>query len=123
MNKADVLFNKVDVLSYTPTSKAYDVIVSNPPYITQMEKADMKDNVLNWEPFLALFVDNDDPLLFYKRIAAIGKLMLREQGRVYFEINRSYGLEIKVMLESLGYSGVEIRKDCFGNDRMIKAVV
>jgi release factor glutamine methyltransferase len=81
----------------------------------------MDANVLDWEPSLALFVPDEDPLLFYRRIAELAKEMLAEGGSLYYEINQAYGLETVQMLESLGYSSIELRKDTFGNDRMIKA--
>ena len=110
-----------DVLSAEPEGKLYDVMVSNPPYITEKEKADMDANVLDWEPSVALFVPDADPLLFYRKIAVLGISMLSEGGSLYFEINRAYGEATGEMLESLGYRQVELRKDSWGNDRMIKA--
>jgi release factor glutamine methyltransferase len=98
------------------------VIVSNPPYITESEKADMEANVLDWEPATALFVPDADPLLFYRKIAELGTVMLKEGGSLYFEINRAYGNETVQMLEDLGYKQIQLRKDDWGNDRMIKAV-
>ena len=81
----------------------------------------MDANVLDWEPGTALFVPDADPLLFYRRIAGLGLSMLSEGGALYFEINRAYGEETLRMLEGLGYKETELRKDGFGNDRMIKA--
>ena len=120
-NEADVLFRQQDVLVAKPESTRYDVIVSNPPYIAEKEKANMDANVLDWEPSLALFVSDDDPLLFYRKIACLAKDMLTEDGSLYYEINQAYGLETVQMLEELGYHSIELRKDAFGNDRMIKA--
>ena len=120
-NEADVLFRQQDVLFAKPESVRYDVIVSNPPYIAEKEKANMDANVLDWEPSLALFVSDDDPLLFYRKIALLAKEMLTEDGSLYYEINQAYGLETVRMLEELGYHSIELRKDDFGNDRMIKA--
>ena len=120
-NEADVLFRQQDVLVAKPESARYDVIVSNPPYIAEKEKANMDANVLYWEPSLALFVSDDDPLLFYRKIACLAKDMLTEDGSLYYEINQAYGLETVQMLEELGYHSIELRKDAFGNDRMIKA--
>ena len=110
-----------DILNVAPVSNRYDVIVSNPPYITEKEKVDMEANVLAWEPSVALFVSDDDPLVFYRRIAQLGKTMLREGGALYFEINRAYGKDMQCMLASLGYKDIELRIDEWGNDRMIKA--
>lgn len=120
-NGAQVLFRQVDVLKVCPEGHRYDVIVSNPPYITESEKQDMEANVLDWEPHTALFVPDADPLLFYRRIAELGVSMLNEGGALYFEINRAYGEETVRMLEGLGYKQIELRKDDWGNDRMIKA--
>ena len=81
----------------------------------------MESNVLDWEPSLALFVPDEDPLLFYRKIAQLGCDMLKEGGSLYFEINRAYGEETILMLKELGYARIELKKDSWGNDRMIKA--
>jgi len=117
-----VTFKEQDVFAAVPSSSQYDVIVSNPPYITEKEKVDMENNVLDWEPSIALFVPDSDPLLFYRTIAELGLEMLVPEGALYFEINRAYGAMMKSMLEQMGYRHVELRKDMFGNDRMIKAM-
>ena len=121
LNEVEVLLRQQDVLSAQPEPACFDVIVSNPPYITESEKADMEANVLDWEPATALFVPDTGPLLFYRKIAELGAVMLEEGGSLYFEINRSYGNETVQMLEALGYKQIELRKDDWGNDRMIKA--
>ena len=121
-NDVNVLFSKQNVLEAVPSASHYDVIVSNPPYITEKEKVDMEANVLDWEPSIALFVPDSDPLLFYRKIAELGLKMLVSEGALYFEINRAYGAMMKSMLENMGYKHVELRKDMFGNDRMIKAI-
>ena len=120
-NGVKVLLRQKDVLKSIPEGNLYDVIVSNPPYITNKEKADMEANVLDWEPSLALFVPDGDPLLFYRKIAQLGCDMLKEGGSLYFEINRAYGEETILMLKELGYARIELKKDSWGNDRMIKA--
>jgi release factor glutamine methyltransferase len=120
-NDAEVLLNRKDVLAALPEGMSYDVIVSNPPYICEKEKVDMDANVLDWEPEGALFVPDADPLLFYRKIAELGVSMLAEGGSLYFEINRAYGEQTVDMLVSLGYGNIELRKDSWGNDRMIKA--
>ena len=122
LNGVEVLLRQQDVLLAQPDSACFDVIVSNPPYITESEKADMEANVLDWEPATALFVPDADPLLFYRKIAELGTVMLKEGGSLYFEINRAYGNETVQMLEDLGYKQIQLRKDDWGNDRMIKAV-
>ena len=121
LNEVEVLLRQQDVLSAQPEPACFDVIVSNPPYITESEKADMEANVLDWEPATALFVPDTDPLLFYRKIAELGTVMLKEGGSLYFEINRAYGNETVQMLEALGYKQIELRKDDWDNDRMIKA--
>ena len=120
-NAVEVLFRQQDVLYALPGDTRYDVIVSNPPYITEKEKLDMDANVLDWEPFTALFVPDADPLLFYRKIAELGLSMLNIGGALYFEINRAYGQETLRMLEGLSYKQIELRKDEWGNDRMVKA--
>ena len=121
-NGAVVTFCCQDVLSESLPETEVDVLVSNPPYIAEKEKASMERNVLDWEPGLALFVPDDDPLLFYRRIAEAGLRILSPKGRLYYEINRAYGKETVELLERLGYTEVELRKDLSGNDRMVKAV-
>ena len=120
-NGVEVLFRQKDVLKVSPDEARYDVIVSNPPYIAEKEKVDMEANVLDWEPSIALFVPDEDPLLFYRTIAQLGFSMLKEGGALYFEINRAYGQETIQMLEAMGYKEIELRKDSWGNDRMMKA--
>lgn len=113
---------QADILQDELTDCRVDVVVSNPPYITDSERKDMEENVLDWEPELALFVPDADPLRFYRRIARKGLDWLTEGGALYFEINRAYGAETVRMLEACGYRDIALRKDLSGNDRMIKAV-
>ena len=119
--QADVRFVECDVLTcrMDEAGSYYDVIVSNPPYVT--EKVDMKPNVLQWEPSLALFVPDDDPLRFYRCIATLGRGMLNRGGRLYFEINRAYGREVVDMLRVMGYVRVRVEKDLSQNDRFVIA--
>ncbi len=120
--QANVRFVECDVLAcQVDKAGLYDVIVSNPPYVTEAEKADMEPNVLQWEPSLALFVPDDDPLRFYRRIAVLGRDMLADGGRLYFEINRVYGREMVEMLRTMGYVGVRVEKDLSQNDRFVIA--
>lgn len=121
-NHVEVRFSKCDVLTFVPEDARLDVLVSNPPYIMDEEKKEMGANVLQWEPELALFVQDKDPLLFYRKIAELGLVMLRPGGALYFEINRAYGNDTVNMLQAKGYAQVELRKDLFGNNRMVKAV-
>lgn len=113
---------QADILQDELPDCRVDVVVSNPPYITDSERKDMEENVLGWEPELALFVPDTDPLRFYRRIARKGLDWLTEGGALYFEINRAYGAETVRMLEAYGYRDIALRKDLSGNDRMIKAV-
>ena len=120
-----VSFEQVDVLGNgndSGNTMAYDIIVSNPPYICEEESAEMDRNVLEHEPRLALFVPNNDPLIFYKKIAQMGMRMLKEGGGLYFEVNRRFGNEVVELLKGMNYQEVELRKDMFGNDRMVKAI-
>ena len=117
-----VLFRQRDVLSDDwEKSPSFDVIVSNPPYVTEAEKDEMEANVLDWEPALALFVPDDDPLRFYRRIAALGRELLLPEGKLYFEINRAFGREIAYMLEMNQYRDIRVIKDIFGKDRIVTA--
>jgi len=118
----DVHFSLVDVLTAVSGKNTYDIIVSNPPYIGEKEKEVMEQNVLNWEPELALFVPDNDPLRFYRRIAQLGVDMLLPGGRLYFEINQAYGSETIELLNMLNYKNVRLIKDLFGNNRMVTAV-
>ena len=121
-NGQAVTFEQVDILAYEPTGEQFDIIVSNPPYIKENEKEAMHANVLDWEPHTALFVPDNDPLLFYRAIAEKGLFMLTPGGKLYFEINRAHGKETMEMLAALGYTCIELRKDFADNDRMIRAV-
>jgi release factor glutamine methyltransferase len=97
-----------------------DIIVSNPPYVRHLEKEEIKLNVLEYEPHLALFVPNDDALLFYKKIAEIAKEILVPNGQLFFEINQYLGKEMVALLQNLGFENIELKKDLYGNDRMIR---
>ena len=120
--KAEVMFLQRDVLSDDwEKTPSFDVIVSNPPYVTEAEKNGMDANVLDWEPELALFVPDDDPLRFYRRIADLGRELLLPEGRLYFEINQAYGRETAHMLEMNQYRDVRVIKDIFGKDRIVTA--
>ena len=121
-NGCAVTFEQVDILAYQPTGELFNIIVSNPPYIKENEKEAMHANVLDWEPHTALFVPDNDPLLFYRTIAEKGLQILKPGGRLYFEINRAHGNETMEILAALGYTGFELRKDFADNDRMIRAV-
>lgn len=111
-----------DILKTDDLEQAFDIIVSNPPYVRNLEKAEIKRNVLDHEPHLALFVDDYDALVFYRKIAELAMKNLGPNGFLYFEINQYLGKEMIGLLESMGFENVELRKDIYGNDRMVKAV-
>lgn len=120
--QASVNFAMCDVLNCQSVSQErYDVIVSNPPYVLESEVHRMERNVLDWEPTLALFVPDSDPLRFYRRIGELGLGYLKEGGKLYFEINRAFGEDTALMLRRQGYSKVYIKKDISGNDRFVIA--
>lgn len=121
LNNVEVTFILQDILQTENLSRQYDVIVSNPPYVRELEKVEIKNNVLENEPHLALFVDNDNPLVFYKKIADLATKHLTKNGLLFFEINQYLGNETVEMLKRKGFTKVELRKDFFGNYRMIKA--
>jgi len=121
-NGVAVDFMQRDILTLKSLPDTYDVIVSNPPYVRHLEKAEIKDNVLQYEPHLALFVEDNDALRFYRKIALLGKNHLSSGGKLYFEINQYLGQETAEMLESYGYKQVELKKDIYGNDRMISCI-
>ena len=99
----------------------FDIIVSNPPYVRNLEKAEINPNVLEFEPHLALFVEDNDSLLFYRKITELAKNHLSENGKLYFEINQYLGKETVALVESYGFKNVKLLKDIYGNDRMISA--
>jgi len=117
----EIKFIELDILNTTELPQKFDIIISNPPYVRNSEKAEMKNNVLQNEPDLALFVEDDNPLIFYTKIADLAKEYLNENGVLFFEINQYLRAETKSMLEEKGFSDITLKKDLFGNDRMIKA--
>jgi len=118
LNDVQVNFIEADILNYS-SHNTYDVIVSNPPYIKEEEKADMHTNVLNYEPHLALFVEDSRPLMFYIAIADFAKKNLRQDGYLFFEINEFLPLETMDMLSDKGFKNIELKKDMQGKSRMI----
>lgn len=122
LNRVDVRFSVRDVFQPVDSNPAFDVIASNPPYVTESEKATMEANVLAFEPHEALFVPDHNALLFYERIADVALALLRNDGELYFEINREKGTEVCDMLRSKGFGCIELRKDISGNDRMVRAI-
>ena len=111
-NGVDIQWKQMDILAETPD--AIDIIVSNPPYICHREKADMDTRVLDYEPHRALFVPDNDPLLFYRRIASMKSAKI-----IYFEINEAYGNEVCEMMKDLGYTEVQLKHDIYGKARMV----
>lgn len=128
-NKVEVNFIKTDILKISdlqnfPTSNfqfptQFDIIVSNPPYVRNLEKQEIKKNVLEYEPHLALFVEDDDALLFYRKIAELAQKSLSINGKLFFEINQYLGNETVRLLKDLGFQNIQLKKDFYGNDRMI----
>ncbi|EMS32872.1 Methylase of polypeptide chain release factors [Mariniradius saccharolyticus AK6] len=119
---AQVQFIESDILNEPFPVSNLDLIVSNPPYVLMSEKNQMHRNVLDNEPHLALFVDNDDPLLFYRVIAEKGKKALRPRGRIYFETNEAKAGEVCQLLRDLGYDQIEKRMDLNGKERMVRGI-
>lgn len=119
LNKVTVTFLQKNILETNHLDQKFDIIVSNPPYVRNLEKAEIKPNVLDNEPHLALFVPDNDPLIFYKKIAELAAANLNTNGQLFFEINQYLGKETQDLLESLGLKNIELRKDIYGNDRMI----
>ena len=122
-NNVTVNFKKVDILNTDNQKINFDVIVSNPPYITKKEKKLMHENVLAFEPHLALFVDNETPLIFYISIANFAIEHLNKGGKLYFEINEYYGVEVKEMLQKKGFKKVNIVKDINDKDRIVSCTI
>lgn len=132
INGVNIDFQLVDILSVggkdainrvsTEDPGIYDIIISNPPYVCHQEKAHMQPNVLKHEPSIALFVADNDPLLFYRQIANFALKNLISDGKLFFEINQAFGKETVDLIEKLGFSEIVLRKDLSGKDRMIKAI-
>lgn len=121
LNTVSVHFIEQDILKAETLPKKYDIIVSNPPYVRNLEKQEINNNVLSYEPHSALFVEDDNALIFYKKIAELAKSHLKPNGKLYFEINQYLGKETIELLEEIGFTKNELRKDIFGNDRMTKS--
>lgn len=132
-NKVKVNFVNANILSVTNLNELstsnfqlpthFDIIVSNPPYVRNLEKAEIKPNVLEFEPHLALFVEDTDALLFYRKIAHLASKNLAQNGKMFFEINQYLGKETVGLLENLGFKSIELKKDIYGNDRMIQSTL
>jgi release factor glutamine methyltransferase len=122
-NGVDITFVMLNILEEETLKCNFDIIVSNPPYVRNLEKQEIKKNVLDYEPHLALFVEDNDALVFYKKIASLAQNNLKENGQLYFEINQYLGEETKELLETLDFKNIELRKDIYDNDRMISCKV
>ncbi|WP_338407569.1 peptide chain release factor N(5)-glutamine methyltransferase [uncultured Flavobacterium sp.] len=122
INDVNVTFIQKNILETEELDLQFDVIVSNPPYVRELEKKEIKKNVLDNEPHLALFVEDEDALIFYRKIAALAQKNLSQEGQLFFEINQYLGNETVDLLKKMNFKDIELRKDIYGNDRMIKAV-
>ncbi|HEX9151057.1 MAG TPA: peptide chain release factor N(5)-glutamine methyltransferase [Flavobacterium sp.] len=123
INTVAVTFMHQDILETKDLRQQFDIIVSNPPYVRNLEKEEIKKNVLDNEPHLALFVEDNDALIFYRKIAELAQKNLVPNGQLYFEINQYLGKEMIDLLENMNFKNIELRKDIYGNDRMTKAVL
>ena len=123
LNKVTIKFIELDILNTESLPQEYDVIISNPPYVRELEKEEIKNNVLKNEPHLALFVADENPLIFYNKIADLAKQQLSKNGMLFFEINQYLGKETVNMLVKKGFKNIQLKKDLFGKDRMIKCVL
>jgi release factor glutamine methyltransferase len=126
INKVEINFiNKsiLEVEDLEQITTKFDIIVSNPPYVRNLEKIEIKKNVLEYEPHLALFVEDNDALLFYRKIAQLAKINLVENGKLYFEINQYLGKETVELLENLDFKNIQLLKDIYGNVRMISCEI
>ena len=123
LNKVTIEFIELDILNAESLPQEYDVIISNPPYVRELEKEEIKNNVLENEPHLALFVADENPLIFYNKIADLAKQQLSINGMLFFEINQYLGQKTLNMLVNKGFKNIQLKKDLFGNDRMIKCVL
>ena len=122
-NKVEINFIQTNILEVLDLNQNFDVIVSNPPYVRNLEKEEIKKNVLDYEPHLALFVEDTDALIFYRKIAQLALKNLTPNGLLFFEINQYLGNETVKLLQNLGFKNIELKKDIYGNDRMIKCSI
>ncbi|MCB6087181.1 peptide chain release factor N(5)-glutamine methyltransferase [Flavobacterium psychrophilum] len=120
LNEVDITFIEKNILQTEDLNQEFDIIVSNPPYVRNLEKKEIHKNVLEYEPHLALFVDDNDSLLFYRKITELATRNLSNNGQLYFEINQYLGKETVELLEKYNFKNTTLKKDIYGNDRMIK---
>jgi release factor glutamine methyltransferase len=123
LNNVHIEFLKLDILIIKKLATKFDIIVSNPPYVRELEKKQMKSNVLKYEPHSALFVEDNNALLYYDKIADFAKENLTKNGLLYFEINQYFGKDIIELLKKKSFQNIELRKDIYGADRMVKATI
>ncbi|MFV5684453.1 peptide chain release factor N(5)-glutamine methyltransferase [Flavobacterium sp. GB2R13] len=123
INAVNVTFINQNILETEDLQQQFDIIVSNPPYVRNLEKEEIKKNVLDNEPHLALFVEDNNALIFYKKIAELAQKNLVPNGQLYFEINQYLGKEMVELLEKMNFATIELRKDIYGNDRMTRGSV
>lgn len=119
LNNVKVTFSNQNILDTEDLKQQFDIIVSNPPYVRNLEKEEIKKNVLDNEPHLALFVEDNDALIFYRKIAELAQKNLSENGQLFFEINQYLSKEMVELLEKMNFKNIVLRKDIYGNDRMI----
>lgn len=122
INGVNIHFSNLDILQHTVVDQKFDIVVSNPPYILQSEAKEMETRVLNYEPHLALFVPDTEPLLFYKAITRFAQQHLKPQGMLFFECNRAYAHNVAELLKNNGFRQCTVRSDAFGNDRMVSGI-
>lgn len=122
-NQVNINFITKDILQTTNLNTQFDIIISNPPYVRNVEKKEINNNVLENEPHLALFVEDNNALIFYDKIADLAKNHLNKNGCLFFEINQYLGQETSTLLKSKAFKNIELRKDIFKNDRMLKATL
>lgn len=120
-NGVHLFLAEKDILQESVSDENFDIVVSNPPYVTEFEKGEMQENVLNFEPHLAMFVSDQNALVFYEKIADFALKNLNKGGKLFFEINREKGNQIEMLLQQRGFGNIERQKDISGNERMIKA--
>jgi release factor glutamine methyltransferase len=123
LNEVKVTFIERNILETEDLNQQFDIIVSNPPYVRNLEKQEIHKNVLDYEPHLALFVEDNDALLFYRKITELAVKNLSKNGQLYFEINQYLGKEMVELLEKYNFKNIELKKDIYGNDRMIRCEI
>ncbi len=123
LNHVNIQFLEKDILETESLPLKFDIIVSNPPYVRELEKKEIKNNVLNHEPHMALFVKDKDPLLYYDKILDFAKEHLNQKGQLFFEINQYLGTKTLELITQNNFQNIELQKDVFGNDRMIRSTL